>query len=176
MKNHSKERKLFYQFIDNVLPTIDVDNSLSELVFSISINYEETHFKQMFNIVQLLCNKGAKYTPKATEANYFVTFEMLNEDGTLKKCTKHNYVNDAISKGANIKIISFNELLNLLDITEQELNEMPMVSFDCLRRDDAIIKDYRSRKYFQKEKQEPDEERIYANIGTLFSELLLTFN
>ena len=78
---------------------------------------------------------------RASSADIFVTYPTYNENGELKECSLLNYVNEANSNGAKIKVLSFNEFLELLCITEKELDDMPMVSFDCLYREDATIKD-----------------------------------
>ena len=140
LKQWSDQKNLFHQFLDNVLPNKESEKTLSGIKFSISINYEETHCIQMFNIVQILCNLGAEYVLKATRANMFVKYDSYLEDGTLKECSKSKYVEEAISNGANIKVISFNDFLTMINISEEGLNSLPMVSLDCLLREDANIK------------------------------------
>lgn len=150
MKRDSKQSKTVLQFLDNVLPTTDEEKTLDGLKFSISINYEELHYRQMLNIVQMLCNKGATYVMKASLCDVFVTYKVLNEDGTERTCSKSKYVNKAVEEGANIKIVSFDEFVGMLGLTEKELDELPMVSFDCLYREDAIIKDPKAKKHFSR--------------------------
>lgn len=150
MKRKSKQSRTFLQFLDNVIPTTDEEKTLDGLKFSISINYEELHYRQMLNIVQMLCNKGATYVMKASLCDVFVTYKVLNEDGTERTCSKSKYVNKAVEEGANIKIVSFDEFVGMLGLTEQELDELPMVSFDCLYREDAIIKDPKAKKHFSR--------------------------
>ena len=175
MLKNSKESRIFVQFLDNVLPSTDEPKTLKGLKFSISINYEETHYRQMLNIVQILCNKGATYIRKASLCDFFVTYEMFNEDGSLKSCSKTKYAKEAIENGANIKIISFNEFLEMIGLSEDKLDTLPMVSFDCLSRDDAVIKDPRTRRYFEKKKSKevvtvPAQEHK-TTLGDLFGDL-----
>lgn len=152
MNIRSKHRRRFLQFLDNVLPNSDVEKRLKDLKFSISINYEENHYKQMLNIVQLLCNLGATYVMKASAANIFIRYDEHNEDGTIRECSKLKHVTDAINNGADIKIIKFNEFLDMLGITEETLDDMPMPSFDCLYREDAIITDRKTLSIINKKK------------------------
>lgn len=171
LKKNSLQHKLFLQFKDNVKPT-SFDHSLKDLKFSISMNYEEKHFKEMLNIVQLLCNKGAKYTNSASSSDFFVSVDLFDEDGNLRKCSRLCHVNEAIEKGANIKIITFDEFLKLLNITEKELNNLPMVSFDCLYRDDAEIKDRKMKHFFKKKNNvEIINTDATVSIGELLPEL-----
>ena len=175
MKRNSKQSKIFLQFLDNVLPTTNEEKTLDGLKFSISINYEELHYRQMLNIVQMLCNKGATYVTKASLCDVFVTYKVLNEDGTERTCSKSKYVNKAVEEGANIKIVSFDEFVGMLGLTEQELDELPMVSFDCLYREDAIIKDKKAKKHFSRKNTEsepvsvPNEQK--TTLGDLFGDL-----
>ena len=178
MLKNSKESRIFVQFLDNVLPSTDEPKTLKDLKFSISINYEETHYRQMLNIVQILCNKGAIYIRKASLCDFFVTYEMFNEEGSLKSCSKTKYAKEAIENGANIKIISFNAFLEMIGLSEDELDSLPMVSFDCLSRDDAVIKDPRTRRYFEKKKSKevvtvPAQDHK-TTLGDLFGDLFAT--
>lgn len=175
MKRNSKQSRTFLQFLDNVLPTTDEEKTLDGLKFSISINYEELHYRQMLNIVQMLCNKGATYVMKASLCDVFVTYKVLNEDGTERTCSKSKYVNKAVEEGANIKIVSFDEFVVMLGLTEQKLDELPMVSFDCLYREDAIIKDSKAKKYISRKNTVsepvavPNDQK--TTLGDLFGDL-----
>ena len=175
MKRNSKQSRTFLQFLDNVLPITDEEKTLEGLKFSITINYEELHYKQMLNIVQILCNKGASYVMKASLCDIFVTYKVLNEDGTERTCSKSKYVNKAIEDGANIKVISFDKFVEMLGLTEAELDELPMVSFDCLYREDAIIKDPKAKKHFSRKNTVsepvtvPNETK--TTLGDLFGDL-----
>lgn len=71
---------------------------------------------------------------------------MLREDSKLK------YVLEANQNGANIEIIDIKELLYRLGITENELDEMPMVSFDFLFNEDAVIKDKHDKAIIERQK------------------------
>lgn len=161
---------LFLQFLDNVLPTDNISKRLSNLKFSISINYEEKHYKQMLNIVQILCNLGATYVMKATTADYFVTYDVLNEDGTIRECSKLKHVNQANEAGANIKVISFDEFMDLLEITENELDNLPMVSFNCLYREDAKIKDRKTLRLLRPQTIKQQDTNSIATIGDMCGE------
>ena len=179
MLKKSKQYKTFIKFLDNVLPTTNEKKTLEGLKFSITINYEEFHYKQMLNIVQLLCNKGASYVMKASLCDVFVTYKVLNEDGTERACSKNKYVNEAIEEGANIRVISFDEFVEMLGLTEAKLDELPMVSLDCLYRKDAIIKDPKDKKHLTRKNvvKEPvtvpdDSNNTLGNLfGDIFAKL-----
>ena len=85
------------------------------------------------------------------------------------------YIDEAIEKGANIKIISFNAFLEMIGLSEDELDSLPMVSFDSLSRDDAVIKDPRTRRYFEKKKSKEvvtvSAQDHKTTLGNLFGDL-----
>ena len=178
LKQWLEQKTLFHQFLDNVFPNKECEKTLSGIKFSMSINYEEIHCIQMFNIVQILCNLGAEYVLKASRADIFVKYDSYLEDGTVKECSKSKYVEEAITNGANIKVISFNEFLTMINISEEELNSLPMVSLDCLLREDANIKNRKIlNKYFKQKKLESQKKESFgATIGDMFGDLLKNLN
>jgi len=178
LRQWSVQKTLFHQFLDNVLPNKECEKRLDGLKFSMSINYEEIHCVQMFNIVQILCNFGAEYVLKASRADIFVKYDSYLEDGTLKECSKSKYVKEAIEKGANIKVIDLNEFLSMIHITEEELNNLPMVSFDCLLREDANIKNRKIlNRYLKKQTNKiVKKEEFGVTIGDMFGDLLKNLN
>ena len=181
MHKSSMHKRIFLQYLDNVKPKKDVEQKLKDLSFSISISYEKNHYKQMLNIVQILCDLGATYVLKATLANIFVVYPTYNEKGELNKCARLASVNEANQNGANIKVITFSEFLEMIGITESELDEMPLPSFDFLLEEDAIVKDKRSLKYLnKKEKQEgsekePEYESSGSTLGDIFGDFFDEF-
>ena len=54
-----------------------------------------------------------------------MTYDDLDEEGNRKSYSRLKYVNDAIAEGKKIKIISFDELLKILNVSEEELSMMP---------------------------------------------------
>ena len=150
---YSDNERLFVQFLDNVQPTENCVKDLINQKISISKNYEECHFRQLLNLVQLICNHGGKYIRKASLGTTFITYPILNEDGTLRKCSKLDFVTRANEDGANIKIIPFNEFLKTFDLTEEQLDKFPMVSFDCLCREGAIIKNKKTESIVNAKKE-----------------------
>jgi len=177
MRRGNANHRKFLQFLDNVQPQEGFEKKFNNKKFSISINYEELHYKQMLNIVQLLCNFGATYVLKGSESDYFIKYDLVLADGSIRKCSKLKYVNEAISEGKNIEIISFDEFMKMLEITEEELDVMPIPSFDCLLRNDAIIKDKKtSRMLKTKQKEEPDNSKNFgSSLGDLFKDLFDNF-
>ena len=86
----------------------------------------------MLNLVGLIKAAGGVYTLKASEADIFAMFEYIQEDGTVKHCSRSGYVENAISEGKTIKIMKLSELLEHLGTTLEKLSEMPNVNTDYL--------------------------------------------
>ena len=63
----------------------------------------------------------------------------------------------------------------MLGLTEQELDELPMVSFDCLYREDAIIKDPKAKKHFSRKNTASEPVAVpnvqKTTLGDLFGDL-----
>lgn len=127
-KRRMSNKNTFIQFLNNVEVTGPGSGKCKGKKISISFNYECNHFKEMMNLVQLIKNEGGEYVLKGSEADVFVTFTSYREDGTPWTCSGEKYVDIAISEGKQIQKISFEELLIMLDITNDELKNMPLPS------------------------------------------------
>lgn len=118
--------RMFLQFLDGVKPQGNIiESPLNGKSICISLNYEIEHFKEMLSLVQLLANHNAAYKMKASDNDIFVTCDIKDEKGNSRFCTRLKYVNEAIADGKNIKIISFDELLNILKVKEEDLSTIP---------------------------------------------------
>lgn len=133
------------QFIDNCKPDGTGSNKLRKQTVLISSNYEFNHFRQVLNLVQLIVNEGGRVTLSSADATMYVKYAYVYENGERRICKRLHGVRSLIKSGKRITIISFNRLLSILDITEEQLDNMPMISFDFLFRSDAIIKDNKDK-------------------------------
>ena len=134
-------KKTFLQFLDNVQVTAPGSGKFKDQKISISINYECLHFKEMMNLVQIIKNEGGEYILKGSECDIYVYYHSFREDGTPWLCNREKYVDLAISKGKAIKKISFDEFLDALGMTNEQLETMPLPPIDCLFRKNAVITD-----------------------------------
>lgn len=62
---------------------------------------------------------------RASDNDIFVICDAKDDEGNIRHCSRLKHVNDAIAEGKDIKIISFDELLKILNVTEKELSTMP---------------------------------------------------
>lgn len=141
LMGRNKNMKIFYQFLDNVQQNETGSEKLKGKKVTISLNYEVGHFKETMNLVQIVKNNGGEYILKASNADIFVTYRSLDENGVQRFCTRESYVDKAIGEGKQIKKMTLEEFLDLLDLTEEKLESLPFPSLECLLRKDAIIKD-----------------------------------
>lgn len=116
----------FLQFIEGVRPQGEIIKSeLNDKSLTVTLNYQAYNHREMLSLVQLLKNHDCSYKLKASESDYMVTKKVCKEDGQERECTKLNYVKEAILGGKNIKIITFEELLSILQVAEEDLSNMP---------------------------------------------------
>lgn len=88
----------------------------------------------MLNLIQLITDEGGTVILKGSLSDVFAKYDVVLEDGSLRDDSKLKYVMEANENGSNIEIIDFSDLLCRLSITEDELNNMSMPSFDFLHR------------------------------------------
>ena len=62
----------------------------------------------------------------------FATFDAIQEDGSVRRCSRGGYVREAIENGAKIEIVTLDELLALLGTTREELESAPALDIDYL--------------------------------------------
>lgn len=114
----------FLSFCENVTPNKKAPKNFEGKSVCISMNYERRNFTQMMNLVQLIVNRGGRYTTKVSQCNMFVTSEYFRSGG--KPCVRIENVLDSIGRGNQIELIDFSELLEMLGITEKQLNKMKL--------------------------------------------------
>ena len=140
---HSKGKQNYIHymlFLDNVKSQGNGNGIFNGKKISISMNYQEHHYRQLLNLIQLITNEGGHVHLKASEADIVVKYELKLDDGSFRKDSRYEAALRANEYGASIEIIEFNELLTRLGITEEELDAMPLPSFDFMYEKDAIIK------------------------------------
>ena len=127
----SKNYVLFLRFLESVTPKTNREQTLKGQSVSISLNYEAYNFNNMMKLVQLICDCGGTYVKKATRSDIFVKYHLI-ENGEERKCSKYEFVKEEIAKGTEIKVLEFEEFLQSLGITEEQLNEMPAEDYEYL--------------------------------------------
>ena len=163
IKQNGENRKRYHQFLDNVKPQKEGGGVFNGKKVSISANYEEHHFRQMLNLVQLITNEGGTVILNEPLSDVFVKYDVVLEDGSLRDDSKLKHVMEANENGSNIEIIDFSDLLCRLSVTEDELDNMPMPSFDFLFEEGAIIKDRKDLAAINRMKNSKKVEKVDRN-------------
>ena len=120
-KNHT----LFLRYLDHGDGIGEKNDKLAGKKISVSMNYETEHFKEMIRLVGLIKAAGGEYVMKASTVDVFATFEEVQEDGSIRRCSRYDYIKEAIENGTKIEIVTLDELLALLGTTREELESAP---------------------------------------------------
>ena len=103
---------------------------------------------------------------RASDNDIFVTYDERDDEGNIRHCSRLKHVNDAIAEGKNIKIISFDELLKILNVTEEELNTMPFPDAS------SFYKKTKPRQRAKKKESKFEKEEFKGpTLGDLFPDL-----
>ena len=127
-RNHT----LFLRYLDFGEPIGEKSDKLKDKKISISMNYETEHFKEMILLAGLVKAAGGEYVLKASSVDIFATFDCLDEDGNLRRCSRGEYVRDEIQKGRNIEVITLDGLLELLGTSREEIEAAEPIDIEYL--------------------------------------------
>ena len=134
---------LFLRFLDYAEKTENLEQKLKDKKISISLNYEMYNFQNMLKIIQRIKNLGGEYVKKGSLADIFVKQDapVKDENGELIPCSKYNYVLEAIEKERKkIEILEFDEFLKLIDLSKEQLENMPNVDVEYLKDEKYGVK------------------------------------
>ncbi len=114
-------RRILKQYLYFVKPRANADSTINGKKFLMSLNFEMNNFKEVMAIVTKLADRGAKYVLQATDADYYVEY-----GNDVRPCVRKIYVTEAKNKGADIKIISFEQFMKMINSTKEELSATPL--------------------------------------------------
>lgn len=118
-----KEKSALISYASTVLTTPNRKiKRLKNKIIAISDIFETTRYNEAMNLIRLIKHGGAKYTPSVKNCNMLVTYKAFLDDGEEVYCKKKEDALRAIEKGKKIELLTLKELLNILDITEKELD------------------------------------------------------
>lgn len=169
-----KSLDMFNYYLENVKRQGNVIQSIfNNKTWCISMNYEIYHFREMVALVQLLKNRGAEYINKSSECNIFISFNKLTENGEPCFCSRLRFANKAIEEGKEIQIISFDDVLKELNMSENDLHDYPFPEKDMFmnshQKTGKIVvnkakKNNRPLSYIPKDQPK-------SNLGSIFADL-----
>ena len=129
----------FSKYISRVFSDFKADTPIRKKKICISNLYEDYHFTEMMNIVSLLAKKGASYTSRVQTCDIFVEAELKNNKGEEYPCYRKNKLLRLMeAEGKKAEIISFNELLELIEATEEDLKVYDKNSLSPLKKNRKI--------------------------------------
>ena len=125
----------FSRYVARVFSDFKADTPIRKKRFCISNLYEDYHFNEMMNIVSLLAKQGALYTTRVQTCDIFVESELKNGKGESYECYRKNKVNRLLEEeGKEVTVISFNELLDMLGVTEDEISVLDKSTLSPLKK------------------------------------------
>ena len=117
-----QNKLLFLRFLDFVEPKESVPQIFKGKKVSVSLNYEKSHFKETILLIQRIVDAGGTYVLKSSEADLFATVDGVTDaEGNPMPCNRLKYALEANQNGAQIEIITLDELLDLLGTSREEL-------------------------------------------------------
>ena len=133
---HSREENAesFGKYVKRVFINKDTGSELFGKRVCISSLYEEYHFNEMMNIVSLLAKHGAKYTRHAYSCDYFVEHTIVDKNGKDYRCYRRDKAQLINDTEREIKFISLDELLSLLNTSHGEISTLDRSKLAPLRR------------------------------------------
>lgn len=127
----------------------------------ISSIYEKNHFRQMVRLTEQIGSMGGRYVQKASQANVFVKWDEVDEQGNPRKCKRRAFAEDAVANGAKIELISFDELLERLSLTAEALEADEV---DLLDGDEIELAVEEAEKADESEALEEAKELLYETV------------
>ena len=122
MYSNETNHVVFSKYVSGVFVDYSSKSEFSGKKLCISNLYEEFHFNEMMNLVSELAKNGVRYTPKPYKCDIFVTYSLKNKKNEDYECYRLKKVHNAINNGdKEIKIITFQELLDALNLKEEDL-------------------------------------------------------
>jgi hypothetical protein len=130
-RNHT----LFLRYLDYGEGLGEKSDKLQGKKVTISMNYETEHFKEMMILAGMIKAAGGEYVLMASRADVFATFEVTDEEGNKRRCSRGEYVQAQVETGKEIEIISLEDLLSLLGTSFEALEASREIDVEYLLDD-----------------------------------------
>ena len=118
----------FLRYIEKGGPIGVMNCTLAGKSVCVSLNYEQTHYREMLYIVGRIKALGGTYTRRPTEADIFVTCEKDDLGRIFTKCSRHEDLKR--SERTDVKVISLEKLFSLLHTSRAQLKSCPLIRED----------------------------------------------
>jgi len=132
--------------------------------------FEQDHFYDYLKLVQIISDEGGRVVTGAGETSLFVKYDTFDEEGNVKRCARLEYVNAEIEKGRKIRIVSPDELYEMVGHTADTLHELPPVSLEVFVDEILNYKEREERmKYLKRLSKE--SENSGSTLGDMFGDI-----
>ena len=119
------------------------NSKLKKIKFTFERSFINSHFYQMFNITKILADNGAKVVNKHERFDYYVCLDKTKVFDIMK-----------INNNKKVIILNYDDLLAMLNISNEELLKMGIPSLNCVTKINPFenrVKGYKQRKSIEKE-------------------------
>ena len=124
--SNKKKQKCIAKFSDIVQPKGEIIKSkLTGTKICLSAKYEREHIKETLKIIKLLANHDCRYNTKVSENDFYVASTEDIENSESEEHTRY-YVATHRDDGQVVEVLTIEELLTMLSVTEDELAKMAM--------------------------------------------------
>jgi len=125
LSNNKKEQCL-KKFIEKVRPQDKARNKyLSNSTICFSKLIEKKRIRDTFVLIQMLSNIGCKYNTKISECDFYVAADEELLQTEIDVHTRY-YAAAFGESGEHVTLLNWNDLLEMLEVTEKNLSEMEM--------------------------------------------------
>ncbi|MBR2612823.1 MAG: 3'-5' exonuclease [Clostridia bacterium] len=115
----------FQRYIDKGAPIGEMRDVLEGQKVCISLNYEQSHYKEMLYLVGRIKASGGTYIRRAVEADIFVTYMTDDRGRPFSKCSRHDDLRR--SERTDVKVMSLERFLSLLHTSKAHLLSCPEI-------------------------------------------------
>ena len=115
----------FTRYIEKGDPIGEMNKHLDGKRVCISLNYEQTHYKEMLYLVGRIKAMGGTYTRRVAEADIFVTCERDENGRLFSKCSRYEDLKRSGREG--VKVLTLEKFFSLLHTSKAHLRSCPEI-------------------------------------------------
>lgn len=118
----------FLRYIEKGAPIGEIRNVLEGKKVCISLNYEQSHYREMLYLVGRIKASGGEYTRRPSEADIFVTCERDDFGRPFSRCSRYDEFKR--SEKTDTRAMSLDRLFSLLHTSKAHLANCPEIFED----------------------------------------------
>lgn len=142
--SNNKKQRCILKFSEIVQSKGEIVKSkLNGTKICFNTKFEKENIRETLKLIQLLANFGCRYNAKVSDCDYYVASREDIEDVEVTEHTRY-YAATHREDGHIVEILTMEDLLNILGITENELVIMEMPKVPKQNKDKVNHKNYYS--------------------------------